>query len=157
MMLQNQGFKTTFPPSYSGVGDAEPGMMVWYRAIASGSNLPLFLVTSDYTNNSLASTLSADSPTIRFIKDDRKTIEPQIRTIVERATGTDEFEVNWPPIVERDKEKDAKAFSIGIDKGSVSPQTMCETVYNLEWEDESKRIAQHKKDIAREFLPGADV
>ena len=142
--VENYGTEWQYPPQYGGMSDAREGWETFCQAIALAMNLPYFLVSSDYRNNSLASTLTADSPTTRLIKWYRSQFTSQFIDMVRNAIGSEgvELEVTWPPVVERDKKKEAEAYEIGIRTGAISAQTMCEEVYGLEWDKEQERIDQ---------------
>jgi len=154
--VENQGGDWEFPPSYSGLSDAEAGIRVFLQGIALSVNLPVFLVSSDYTNNSLASTLSADSPTVRLIRWYRKQLEAQFKEVIAKSLGytaASDLEVSfsWPPVIERNKEQDAKAYEIGVRNGAVSAETMAIEVFGLNWEEESKRLRSESDEAERRF------
>lgn len=146
--IENQGGEWQFPPQYGGIKDGFEGWKLFMTSIASSLNLPYFLVASDYQNNSLASTLSADSPTVRLIVANRIKFATQFKQIVEIALNIHEvdLEIRWPPIVDRDVDKMAKAYHVGIQAGAVSSQTMAEEVFGLDWETEKARINEEDEE-----------
>lgn len=148
--VENEGVEWQYPPAYGGLSDVPALLNEYIKAVASAVNLPVFLVSSDYTNNSLASTLSADSPTVRNIRWNREQFDAQFKEIVQRAMGRDvEPHIDWPPVIERNLKQDAEAYQIGITNGAVSAQTMSTEVFGRNWDEEKARIEQEAADAQR--------
>lgn len=161
--VENEGGDWKFPPAYANLKDADVILNVFLKGMALGLNLPAFLVSSDYTNNSLASTLSADSPTSRMIKANRAEFSPQFREVISKALERPvEVGVTWPAVVERDKKADAEAYEIGIDKGALSARDMAEDVFGKGWKETDKRIGVEAAGAVARYknmktpLPGED-
>lgn len=145
--VENYGGEWQFPTTYAGIGDAKIGWETFITSIASAMNLPYFIVSQDYRNNSLASTLSADSPTVRLIRWYRTQFANQFTKIVWLVMGrTVDVTFKWPPVVERDVEKVAKAWEILVRNGAGSSEGMYNAVVGEDWETEKKRIDKEREE-----------
>lgn len=164
VITENYGVEWQFPPQYGGITDAREGWETFCQAIAIPFNLPYFLVSCDYRNNSLASTLSADSPTVRLIRWHRQQFDVQFRKIMRKAINREvEVETEWPPVIERDIEKQAKAYEIGIKAGALSAESMMTDVFDKDPETERKKLdeedarARNSWDVVKKNMNGADA
>lgn len=137
--IENAGVEWKFP-NIEGPKGAKEAWMLYMMGIAGNFNLPVFLVTSDFSNHALASTLAADSPTIRLIESYRNTLSPQFKRVVEAGLGRPvDVTFNWPPIIEHDPKKLAERFEIEIRNGLVSKETAA-TALGHDWEKEAPKI-----------------
>jgi len=156
MLVQNKGFGMHYPPAYQGLGGALEGWEIFAKSIAMTANLPYFLVTQDYRENSLASSLSADSPTTKWIMANRAVFEFDFQRIIGLAINEPDVDVEftWPAVIERDKEKLGKVYVMAIQAGAASAQDMCEDVLGKDWEETQKRIdSEADKDAERWKMP----
>ena len=138
IVVENQGGKWNYPPAYRSITGVREGYEVFIQSIACAVNLPYFLVSSDYKNNSLASTLSANDPTVRLIRRNRVWFTGDIKETVRKAMKDDKVDVGvgWPPVLDKDKKAEAEAYEVGVRNGAMSSRSMAEDVFGKTWEGE---------------------
>ena len=156
--IENFGNEWVFP-KIEGPQGAKEAWELHMMSIASAWNLPVFLVTSDFSNHALASTLAADSPTIRMIQSYRDILDPQFREIVRKALGHPcEVTFKWPPIVEHDPKMLAERYEVELRNGLVSKETASSELGH-DWKHEYRLIQAENRlaiEIARQNQPEPD-
>jgi hypothetical protein len=156
ILVETKGGDWMYPPEWRGSKGAREIYEMYLTSIASAMNLPYFLVSGDYRNNSLASTLTANDPTVRLIRWYRKQIAAQHIQIIKICLRNPDLEVkaNWEPVLDRDKKKEAEAYAIGVEKGAVSARTMCEDVFGKTWDGEDGEAKRIRDELHEDMLGG---
>jgi len=126
------------PPD--GASAAEDGRTILLQ-IATGVNLPEFMVTADASNANLASTLAQSSPILAMFNDYRGRFAACFADMIEEIVGV-RPQIEFPEIVRDELLKVVQAFSIMFRDGVVSRGTYRARV-GLD-PDEDERLADER-------------
>lgn len=156
ILVETKGGEWKYPPEWRGSRGAKETYEMYLMSIAGAMNLPYFLVSGDYRNNSLASTLTANDPLIKLIHWNREQLGAQHIAVVRMAMNDPDLEVKvtWDPVLDRDKKKDAEAYSIGVQRGAISARTMCEDVFGKTWEGEDGEAIRIRAELHEDLIGG---
>lgn len=134
-----------FPSHNIGASDAADDGRLISLGIASGVNLPEFLVTADASNANYSSSLVAESPTVRMFLDYQDMFRCYIAEIVRQLSGEEDgFSIEFPPVLRRGVGEMSAALATAVDRKILSRQTACEMLGRT-WtgaDGEEQRIAR---------------
>jgi hypothetical protein len=139
-----------FPTMNVNAADASEDFQRCVLAVASSVGLPAHMVANDVSQGTYASTLIAESPTIRMIDDFRAFfMETWLGTLVRRLSGQDDgFNMTFAQVIKRSIGENAQAVSVLVDREVLSRKTACEHLgYDWEGADgEQERIETERDD-----------
>jgi hypothetical protein len=143
--VENQGTEWQYPDYNIRAGDAKDDYRNFVLVIASGTNLPEFLVHSTAENSAYASLLAQESPTVRMFMAYQQLFATYFSELIAQLMGTTDFTIKVPPVVPRDVDSVAKAFAMAVDKGACSLQTFAEKL-GLKWKGKDGELERMRQE-----------
>jgi hypothetical protein len=153
--FQNQGATAEFPNYNIKSTNTLEVYRGFVLATATGVGLPEFMVGASAEQSAYASLLAQESPTVQKIIDFQGIFRGDFRKIISALTGSDDFQIEVPPVVQRDLKSESEAYAIIFDRGMLSKQTFLGKL-GLEWEGEEGEKEKLANEMQAEgaFIPG---